>query len=310
VQIADNIQRLLPQGKDVGFCFSYPVEMQSDKDGVVKMFAKEIKAPEVVGTKVGQSTLQAVKTYSDVKRNIVILNDTVATLLGGIAVSKRQYGAHIGYIYGTGTNVCYMEHSEKIGKITDAEVGRRMLINTECGNFNLFPQGDYDKLVANETAQPDKQMFEKMTSGKYLSRLMELCLQGAAADGEFAVHPHICPFELKDVTPFLQGEQGVLTAMFGYEQDAAFAREVCFTLIDRAAKLGAIANAAAAVLSGTPNGLPIAIVAEGTTFRKLFGYAQKFTAYLQEILQPYGISFELLQGEELNMLGSLLAVSD
>jgi hexokinase len=114
---------------------------------------------------------------------------------------------------------------------------------------------------------------------------------------------------LKDVTPFLQGEQGVLTAMFGCEQDAAFAREVCLTLIDRAAKLGAIANAAAAILSGMPNGLPIAIVAEGTTFRKLFGYAQKFTAYLQEILQPYGISFELLQGEELNMLGSLLAVS-
>ena len=52
-QIAKNIERLLPKADNVGFCFSYSVEMGADVDGTVGKFSKEVKAPKVVGTRVG-----------------------------------------------------------------------------------------------------------------------------------------------------------------------------------------------------------------------------------------------------------------
>ena len=142
--IATNVKRLLPQGKNIGFCFSYQVDMDKDLDGKVVMFSKEVKVPEVIGTRVGQETLDAIKQYSNAERKIVILNDTVATLLGGMATTNEQFSAYLGYIYGTGTNVCYIEDTAKIAKVKLLADGK-MLINTECGNFDGFVQGDFDK---------------------------------------------------------------------------------------------------------------------------------------------------------------------
>ena len=128
-QIAANIQRLLPKAQDVGFCFSYPVDMDRDVDGVVGKFSKGVKAPEVVGTRVGKETVAACKAIDGVDRKIVILNDTVATLLGGMANTAEQFSAYLGYIYGTGTNVCYIEDTSNIVKVADLPRGK-MIINT------------------------------------------------------------------------------------------------------------------------------------------------------------------------------------
>ena len=93
--IATNVKRLLSDGGDVGFCFSYQVDMGSDLDGKVVMFSKEVKAPEVIGTRVGQETLSAIRQYDSKQRQIVILNDTVATLLGGMATTNEQFSAYL-----------------------------------------------------------------------------------------------------------------------------------------------------------------------------------------------------------------------
>lgn len=304
--IADNIKRLLPETNGIGFCFSYPVEMGEDRDGVVGTATKEIKAPEIAGTKVGACTLEAVKQYDQKDRSIVILNDTVATLLGGMASVKKEYSAFIGYIYGTGTNVCYTEAIENISKIR-AEGGRRMLINTECGNFDGFAQGDYDRKVSAETEYPDRYLFEKMTSGKYLAEVINLCISGAKEEGLIKGGSETFRFKLKDVSEFLNGEKGEISGAFTGKDDLSCVKQICEELIDRAAKMGAIANAAMAIVSGKPDGKPVAVVAEGTTFNKLTGYRKKFEKYLSKFLTPYGITFEIVQGEDLNMLGSLMA---
>jgi len=303
--IACNIKRLLPQTDDIGFCFSYPVDMEENKDGVVGSATKEIKAPEITGTKVGECTLAAVKKYDFKERKIVILNDTVATLLGGMATTDKKYSAFIGYIYGTGTNICYTEYAENISKIK-AEQGRRMLINTECGNFRGFAQGDYDRAVSSATEYPEKYLFEKMTSGKYLAEVINLTIVGAIKEGVIKGGKEKYEFGLKDVSDFLNGEECVFTSAFD-GNDRELVKEICRQLIDRAAKMGAIANASAAIMSAKPHGLPVAIVAEGTTFNKLAGYREKFVQYLKELLAPYGIDCEIVQGNDLNMLGSLMA---
>ena len=72
------------------------------------------------------------RAYSDKPRKIAILNDTVATLLGGMATYPQGYSTYVGYIYGTGTNACYMEDTANITKVAGLDAGH-MLINTECG---------------------------------------------------------------------------------------------------------------------------------------------------------------------------------
>lgn len=304
--IAKNVKRLLHEGNNIGFCFSYHVDMNKDLDGKVVTFSKEINAPEVVGTRVGKETLNAIKQYSDVDRKIVILNDTAATLLGGMAISNKEYGAYLGYIYGTGTNVCYVEDTSKIGKVKNLPSGK-MLVNTECGNFDGFVQGDFDKITISRTAVPNKQLFEKMTSGKYLAYIMYRALTVAKQDKIFTGKAIIVPFELKDVSTFLTEDN--FCCKFANEQDREFAKEVCVGLIRRAAKMGAIVNSALALASCYDKSLPVAIVAEGTTFNRLPFYRAFFEEYLTEILDKRGVKYDILQGEDLNLLGTLVATS-
>ena len=47
--IAGKVERLLEDGGDIGFCFSYPVRMGADKDGVMCGATKELKAKGVNG---------------------------------------------------------------------------------------------------------------------------------------------------------------------------------------------------------------------------------------------------------------------
>ena len=305
-KIAQNVSYLLDDCTDVGFCFSYQVDMQPNMDGKACAFSKEVKAPEVVGTFVGAETLSAIKKHSDVDRKIVILNDTVATLLGGMALSQKQYSAYVGYIFGTGTNLCYIEDTQNITKVSGLPQGK-MLINTEMGGCSCFTQGDFDKIVANTTAEPEKQHFEKMSSGKYLADIIAQAFKCGATEGLFDCPVNLVDFQLKDVSLFLCGEQNVVYNMFQCDADRQKAREICLNLIDRSAKMGAILNASAILMSCQDKSTPVAIVAEGTTFNKLPTFRDNFQKYLAQIFAPHGITFEILQGEELNLVGTLMA---
>lgn len=303
-QIASNIAYLLEDGGDVGFCFSYQVNMDKDIDGSVVMFSKEVKAPQVIGTRVGAETLRAAAELNAKPRKIAILNDTVATLLGGMACSTKPYSAYIGYIYGTGTNLCYFEDTVNITKVEGLAEGK-MIINTESGGFDKFRQGDFDRMVADATAAPKKQLFEKMTSGRYLADVIYRAFEGAVAEGVFTQPVELHPFELKDVSAFMDG--GELDAMFACQSDREIARHICRELIDRASLMGAIINAGAAIASCTDKSLPVAVVCEGTTFNKLPGYRSGFEKHLAELLGKRKISFEIVQGEELNLIGTLMS---
>ena len=305
-KIATNVSYLVDDCVDVGFCFSYQVDMQSNMDGRVVMFSKEVKAPEVVGTFVGAETLSSIKQFSQTERKIVILNDTVATLLGGMAISQKQYSAYVGYIFGTGTNLCYIEDTQNITKVQGLPHGK-MLVNTEMGSCASFTQGDFDKIVANTTAEPTKQLFEKMSSGKYLADIIAQAFTFGANEGLFEQELNLVPFELKDVSAFLCGEHNFVYNIFANDADRAKAREICLNLIDRSAKMGAIMNATAVLLSCKDKSLPVAIVAEGTTFNKLPTFRENFEKYLHQIFAPHGIAFNIVQGQELNLVGTLMA---
>ena len=82
--MAGYVENVLDESRNIGFCFSYPIEMFPSKDGRALYFSKEIKAPEAAGQMIGESLNVAIRRMGQSgKKHVILLNDTVATLLAG-----------------------------------------------------------------------------------------------------------------------------------------------------------------------------------------------------------------------------------
>ena len=114
--IANNIKDFLDKSENIGFVFSYQMKMYPDIDGRLVRFTKEIKAKEVEGELIGKNLLLAIKKLGlNYDKKVVLLNDTVASLLAGVLVSaNRKFESYIGLIFGTGLNACYLEKNKNI----------------------------------------------------------------------------------------------------------------------------------------------------------------------------------------------------
>jgi hexokinase len=182
----------------IGFCFSYPTEILPDKDGRLLQFCKEVQAPEVVGTLIGKNLLESLGME---EKQIVLLNDTVATLLAGKSASfGRVYDSYIGFILGTGTNTCYIESNRNISKVKNLDPAKSQIINIESGNFRKVPQTDLDILFDNTTVNPGDYKFEKMFAGGYFGGLCLSTLKSAAKEGVFTSGTSSKILELDDLS--------------------------------------------------------------------------------------------------------------
>lgn len=306
--IAKQIVPLAEEGGDIGYCFSYNVAMDNTIDGTLVAMSKELDNEALIGSKVGAETLKALSKYNSAPRKICILNDTVATLMGGMAYHIDEiYSSKLGFIFGTGTNICYVEKTNKIGKLTDGKT-EEMIVNCETANYNKLPQGDFDKIVMANTADPTRSPLEKMTSGKYLADLAFEVLFAASREGLFTGITNIQPFETRDISDFLMDSNNKLYRMFKKTADRTIAKELLNCIIDRSAKVSAISLAAIAMYGHDGSSNPVAIVCEGTTFHRLTGYKTRLCDYLDEIFAKHNVSYKLIQdGQELNLVGSLLA---
>ncbi len=306
----------------VGFCFSYSVEIQPDKDGRVIKFSKEIKAPEVEGELLGENLKKALQQDgADLDYQVVVLNDTVAVSLAGQAAATDEvFDSFIGFILGTGTNVCYIESNAHIGKKPGLNPEGSQLINVESGGFAKIPQGDIDLVFDRTTGNPGVFTFEKMISGRYLGGLGRVLLQTAAAENLFSDKVAASIMGLQDLStvelnqfltaPFNGGNTLGSIVAFGREQDRTVAYYLLDRLVDRAAKLSAASIAAAVLQSG--KGLlperPVCIMADGTTFHHLKALKEKIEYYLRDYLvRGKGRYYTIKALENAPLIGAAIA---
>jgi len=290
--IASYVKPLINKSDRIGFCFSYATEIFPDKDGKLLHFCKEVQAPEVVGQFIGKSLIETLGTP---QKKIVLLNDTVATLLAGKSkVSGRSYDSFIGFILGTGTNTSYIEQNTNIHTNNKLDKEGSQIINIESGNFNLAARSYLDVIFDNTTNDPGKYSFEKMFSGGYFGGLCLTVLKAAADEGVFS---EPAAQKLKRVNNLSTGEVGsyaenaasarnILAACFPGTDDSKNCRYIINSLIERSAKLVA-SNLAAVVLKtgkGKTAGRPIMITVEGTTYYKLPGLKSGVENYLNDYL--------------------------
>ncbi|QEN08654.1 hexokinase [Oceanispirochaeta crateris] len=320
--LADYIIDLVPQGEKIGFCFSYPTEMYPNKDGRLIKFSKEVDCPEVHGEMIGENLLASLKKkgFSE-KRDVVILNDTVATLLTGmISFPDQVFGGFIGYIFGTGINSCYSESNRNIHKLKGLDDAHYQIINTECGSFGNPPQGLIDKELDSHTSDPGHYRLEKMVSGGYFGQVVTRTLEKALREDLFSAEARSALEDLgrlstKDADDYLHNphdESNVLVKALK-DQDIAD-KEVLFFLIndllDRAAKLASCALAGTVLKSGkgTSPLEPLCLTVDGTTFYFSFEFKTRVEQYLREILQGETQRFyEIVRVEDAPLLGAAIA---
>ena len=276
----------------IGFCFSYAVEIFPNKDGKLLEWSKEVKAPEVIGQMVGKNLLEAMGTP---EKQIVLMNDTVSTLLAGqAATAGREFDTYLGFILGTGTNVCYIEQNKNITKTSGLDAKGNQIINIESGNFNLMPRTDIDIAFDNTTKLPGRYTFEKMIAGGYFGGLCTTALKTAAAEDVFSAESTVRMKAMGDLTSeevnkFVCGidlPSNVLSTILVTKEDKDAACEIINTLIQRAAKLVAASMAAVILKTGkakTPE-KPVLMTIEGTTFYKLLNFRIMFESFLQGFL--------------------------
>jgi len=300
----------------IGFCFSYPTEILPDRDGRLIRFCKEVRAPEVHGQLIGKNLL---RTLGTPEKKIVLLNDTVATLLAGkAATSGIKYGTYIGFILGTGTNTCYIEKNSSILKLKDLNPSKSQIINIESGDFGRPPRNETDILFDHTTADPGSYKFEKMFSGGYFGNLVLFILKQAASEGLLsegaASYLHtITELPASEAGAFLSGNatgNNILLKAVRTGSDKETCSIIIDSLIDRAAKLVA-ANLASTVIKsgkGKNENEKVLISAEGTTFYKLHNLKSRFEKYFYNYLDDKGQGhIEIISTEHSSLIGAALA---
>ncbi len=313
--IAGYISTQAARADRIGFCFSYPTEILPSKDGRLLQFCKEVQAPEVVGELIGASLLQ---TLGMPTKPIVLLNDTVATLLAGKSGAfGKSYDSFIGFILGTGTNTCYIESNANITKTPGLNASKSQIINIESGNFSKAPRADIDIAFDNTTTNPGQYSFEKMFAGGYFGGLCLMALKTAAREGLFGQDTADRLLAMTDLSTealnnYRHGNHinGLLKQSLTDNKDEAIAIEIIDALIRRAATLVA-ANIAAVILKtgkGKSKASPILLTVEGTTFYKLYSFRETFeknlSAYLSGEKQRY---YEFTEVAQSSLVGAALA---
>jgi hexokinase len=314
--MAGYIKPLAAGAGRIGFCFSYPTEILPSKDGILLQFCKEVQAPGVIGQLIGKNLLE---TMGMPEKQIVLLNDTVATLLAGKSASvNRIYDSFIGYILGTGSNGCYIESNRNIVKKPDLDPGKSQIINIESGNFRKLTQTDIDVTFDNTTINPGDYTLEKMIAGGYLGGLSLTALKVAAGKCIFSGTTNACLLSLNSLTSeeannYMKDPLSGNTPLHKCISNTVD-RENCIvileSIIDRAAKLVA-ANMASIIMKtnkGKSSERPILITIEGTTFYKMHTLKANFEKYLGEYLsgerQRY---YEITEVKQSSLVGAALA---
>lgn len=318
-QFAKNLEHLKDKADCIGFCFSYPMEITSDGDGILTSFSKEVKAPEVVGSKIGQCLSDALVEHGWKKpKSVMLLNDTVAALLAGAAnpASGNVYSSYVGFILGTGMNSAYIQPPLADVKGFD----KADVIDCEVGKFCSIPRSDFDREFDATSAKPGTFYLEKSCSGAYLGPVSFYALRAAAKDGFLSEKLSAKILELKSLTlieldGFLRAPYdksttlGGLLADNGTQKDYNFVFEVLNAVVNRSARYAAAILVASVLKTGQGHDptRPVCIVCNGSTFYKTYRMAGRVKACLEESLtKKRGLAWHAVQIENDITLGAAI----
>lgn len=301
--LAQELEEFLSCTSKIGFCFSYAVEILPSRDGRILALGKEVTIHNIKGKRIGEELNKALarKNLPSIS-HLTVLNDTTAALIGGQFLCREHtYSDFIGYILGTGTNICYYEKNNHILKVPELTSKKgRTIINTESGYFDHHFRGILDTEFWAETLNPEDHHLEKMVSGQYLGKLLSRYLAKAADAHLFSKEASDLIFSLKEIrtkqiNDYLTAAspENPLEAFRHMEpSDTRVFDLLTDALLERAARL-VTATMAGCLLqtgSGRDADRPVLILMEGSTFVRFTRLKEKILHYVDtEITEKLGI---------------------
>ena len=263
----------------LGYCFSYPAKNNPGGDAVLLRWTKGLCIDGVVGKAVGAELQNALKEKGVETAGLTVLNDTVASLLGGVHLyGKPTYGHnYIGLILGTGSNMAgVFTHKD----LTKVNCDKPMVVNLESGNFNCPLLTPFDDELDAESNNVGAQRFEKAVSGHYLPQLFD------------KAHPGLN----------LGTDSGKLVDL--RDNGSGEAAELAGVILRRSARL--VAAGLAAVAELYPADKDTAVLGEGGLLWGDAKYAPTVEETLKELLPQRKIEL-VRQRENVNLLGAAAA---
>ncbi|MBQ4378752.1 MAG: hexokinase [Treponema sp.] len=304
--ISANISRFKDTASEICFCFSYAMTITEEKDGVLISFAKEVKAPEVVGCHIGAELKKSLKENGWTKiPEVILLNDTASALLAGSG--SKKYSSFIGFILGTGLNAAYLQPANKEYEL------KKQIVVCESAKFSGFKNSDFDIFLDEKSVKPGSAPFEKLCSGAYVGPLALETLQFAAKEKIFSEEFSDAVLNRKsltliEVSGFLENsnpEKCEFSDLFdsdgATDADLKNIFEIFDALVNRMAQLSAVIIAACLVQceEGKNSSNPVFVSCNGSSFFKSYRVYERTKQYLDEILEklPQKIYYELSSEE-------------
>ncbi len=285
--VADAVEELVKETDLIGFCFSYSAEITPDIDGRVLCIDKEVVINGCEGQLVGASLCRELERRGYPGKHCVVLNDTAAVQLGGLAKHLRDgFTDCFGQVSGTGTNTCCLIGANKISKLgPDAH---SMIVNMESGMYDGLPQGHFDYQLDLASHNPGQKRFEKMTAGVYLGELCHLALKAAAEEKILSpdCRQDVCALPHVDSAVADRWAQGMgLELLSANEADEVFIETLAKLLFERSATLMCANLIAMAELTDAGSDGRAAVFAEGSLVQQNHFYRPKLEALMKQNLQ-------------------------
>ncbi len=316
-QVAENLEHLKDRADSIGFCFSYPMTITEDGDGILINFSKEVKAPEVVGSAMGKCLKEALVSHGwKEPRRVTLLNDTVAALLAGKAAAKTYpYSSYIGFILGTGMNAAYIQP-----RIPDAGVEKQIIV-CESGKTNAVVMSDFDRAFDKKSVKPGNAFIEKQCSGGYLGPVAYEIITTAAREGLFSKEfssrllglegMTLIDFNTFLINPFgTDSSIGKLALGCATDEDYGNMYQILDALLERSARCAAAILTAAVIQGGEGRNAsrPVCILCNGSTFWKSTKIYERVNAYLEEALTVQrDLHWKIISAEDDITLGTAIA---
>lgn len=310
--VADNIMPFMDKTDKIGFCFSYSADITPEIDGRVNCIDKEVVISNSAGKLVGASLAAELEKRGALGKKVVILNDTVAVLLGGAsALDKKAYSGFAGQVSGTGTNTCCslpLKRIKKLGRDEDKSI----LVNLESGMYDGIPVGDFDAELDKNSNNPGSKHFEKKTAGAYLGELFRLMYKAAANEGLLSDEGKSKALALGRIDAGKLDEWSCrenLSELCGSAEDEEFVVELTKDIFERSARCMCTNLLAIMLLTGEGSDAdkPFCVCAEGSLVQRGRNYRPVLERLLKEEGGKLGLYAVLKVGDGSTLPGSAAA---
>jgi hexokinase len=139
-QIINDARDVLRNCNKIGFCFRHAIEVNSKWDARLLEWSRAgVNVHGLEGRYIGEEFKKCLREEFDKDYKILLLNDTVATLIAGLSEAcEKEFEDFIGLVHSSGYNLSYIENGKNITSLVKDKkyLKTQMVLNTQAGSFS------------------------------------------------------------------------------------------------------------------------------------------------------------------------------